>query len=442
MAWGYGTTTQDASAYEGQLPDLDTGFIAEISSKPSKTAIKMAANTTFKIGLEKRMADALSRSNVSQLADVEYQVSMAPFMTGRRAVLDFDPTKYHQVQTKKDLPVGLSGINDDLWALQHKVGLLGIHKMEGTGSTSLERVWEGMNVSKRATHYEDEEGNLVRANVPHIGDPFHALEPNQRILEGHTYTFPSAHFDETGAETTVAHEAGHEVSISIANFISNAYYSTPGNIYSKILTMAREAGYYDTTPSHQDVEALKNSSVMVRFSLEDNEEALNYYEDWVTSPNEAMRKQALNYLQNTRNRIEAKYEYHGEQFNAYSEILEAVKVELPVGAEEYLSDWRNQPAGLRPHNTYDDPIWDDYYDRFFNTITMQVGTSKQREVKLAASFLDAKYQMDIHSNKLNYAEVERISFQSVPEMWKWQMKVVEFLDQNNIKIDPLGYDGP
>jgi len=264
----------------------------------------MAYRSEFYLGDRNPHVDTAIASSLRDMADTEWAVEMAPTFAGTRAeysTIANDASRVHHVLSDPDAHP------DDRYALENKMMLMGMY---------MDREQEEMPIEEaigppleQATMYleKDAFGGLSpkRARVPHLGSARAGLLKGQVAKPGHAYMFQGIYnkeFQPGGQwetkdpfgqglvydpKDTIRHEIGHDTSREFMHMMQIDY--------EKIWKSGGRP--HKDTIGAKFVDRVGFNNVSLFFEMDDGEELLNRYEDFlVGSP--AKRQMAREYMDN------------------------------------------------------------------------------------------------------------------------------------------------
>ena len=255
-----------------------------------------------------------------RLADTEWSAEMAPTFAGTRAqysTIANDPSRFHHVLSDPDAHP------DDRYALEKKMMLMGMYVDRNQKDMTLEEA-TGRSLDRATMYpetYEDEfygdtRERWVQARVPHLGSAREGLLKGQIARPGHAYVFPGiyekqlqpggqfATKDTFGQDLvydpkdTIRHEVGHDASREFMYMMRTDYEN-----------MVKSGGRpHKDTIGAKFVDRVGFNNVGLFYDLNDSEELLNRYEDFIVgSP--AKKQLAREYMDNFVKETTAWHQY-------------------------------------------------------------------------------------------------------------------------------------
>jgi len=499
----------------------------------SKQAKNLAKNSTFKSGAVKKQEKAII-VNAKISTDEEYKANMQGIMNRLTQIRQLNPNtieakKYADYQSVKSLAdteflvefgleprsrssyssvldnldrlemvrpasklsVGLTGINDDLWALNHKVQLMGLY----TGTSSPRHRSLRVDLQKRGylgkwagdpmkfgVSYQHKKGHLVRPDVPHIGDPYFALDPKQEAgyyRDSKVFIMPGAFTNEKypgymdhkpGYKNVVRHELAHQTSYMIERFAGYLNKNTPAMVSGPIIDFLRSHGLGKNNPL--TLEGLEQAGTITKFlNLMDAEELLDRYEDYKVALKEedgAIKNKkhidnAQRYLGRFLNNVNESIQISQKKLDQWEPELNKRQSNFSQAQLNYLSGEWTDELGVT-HDMKEVHRWsrvnmDEFlslprsntpntYDEYVGYITPRTTQDKDWINSTdGSSFLNKEVlrwqvafkEVEFALGKINDMQRQLIAFESIPAMYELQMGLLEILDRHGIKLpDVIG----
>ena len=258
------------------------GFTIERSNQ----AKKLAQNTTFKMYYDQ--SPPTSREIMESVADTEWVAEMAPTLAGTRAeysTIANDPNRFKHIFSDPDAHP------DDRYALENKMSLMGMYMDRDDPDMPVETAIDWF--LDKATMYreEDESGyrSWKQARTPHLGSAREGLLKGQRVQPGHAYIFPSTYSEnfKTGGQWGKTDPLGQPLESDPKDVIRHEI----GHDASREFMIAMQEDYEKIWKSggrpHKDsiggkfVDRAGFNNITLFYELDDNEELLNRYEDFL-----------------------------------------------------------------------------------------------------------------------------------------------------------------
>ena len=245
------------------------------SNDPKFAASRAESERLRNIYIENRKKRK-EKEAVESVADIEFNVEMAPFYAGTRAeysTLASDLGRVHRVMPDPDAHP------DDLAALRDRHDLLGVYfdRQNPEELVPLERM-PGLDTDQERV--EGAEGEWGVPRTPHIGSARAALGENQYGKSGHAYIWPSIASPHNWMEKwtddygnklrneprdVIRHEVGHDASREFMYLVESTIGTNP----------------HADSIGDKFVNRIGRENMRLWYRMSNNEEMLNRYEDFL-----------------------------------------------------------------------------------------------------------------------------------------------------------------